>query len=65
MAVELRCDNRLHGVLTDDGQVEISCPSSFCGHKDGAVVIHTFDAITGDWIGTHIYKDPSTLKGAG
>lgn len=65
MAIELRCDKRLHGVLTD-GVIEISCRSALCGHRDGNVVIHRFDAITGEFLGTRDYKDPATLmKGAG
>lgn len=66
MGVELRCDKRLHGVLTDDGVLEISCRSALCGHVDGNVVIHRFDAHTGEFLGTRTYKDPATLmKGAG
>jgi hypothetical protein len=65
MGVELRCDKRLHGVLTDDGVLEVSCRSALCGHVDGAVVIHRFDCITGVLLGTSIYKDASELKGEG
>lgn len=57
--VELRCDKRLHGVLTDDGVLEVSCRSALCGHRDGVVVIHRFDTVTGELIGTKFYKDPS------
>jgi hypothetical protein len=59
MGVELRCGKRLHGVLTDDGYLEISCRSALCGHRDGVVVIHKFDAITGELINTMQYKDAS------
>lgn len=61
MVVELRCDKRLHGVLTDDGLIEISCRSSLCGHRDGVVVIHRFNAVTGEWLDTKRYKDPRQL----
>jgi hypothetical protein len=61
VTVELRCDKRLHGVLTDDGVLEVSCRSALCGHVDGAVVIHRFDAVTGELLGTNKYKDPATL----
>lgn len=57
MAVELRCGKRLHGVLTDSGVIEISCRSALCGHVDGVVVIHRFDATTGNLLGTRLYKD--------
>lgn len=65
MTVELRCNKRLHGVLTDDGMLEVSCRSALCGHKDGVVVIHRFDTVTGDLIDTKMYKDAILLKGAG
>jgi len=62
MGVELRCGKRLHGILTDDGVIEISCRSALCGHVDGNVVIHKFDAETGDFLGSKLYKDPNTLR---
>ena len=66
MAVELRCDKRLHGVLTDEGVLEISCRSALCGHRNGVVVIHQFDPVTGELLDTRYYKDPATLmEGAG
>lgn len=61
MAVELRCGKRLHGVLTDDGVLEVACRSALCGHVDGQVVIHRFDVATGALIDTQFYKDPSEL----
>jgi hypothetical protein len=60
--VELRCGKRLHGILTDDGVLEVSCRSSLCGHRDGVVVIHKFDAVTGQLIGTVKYKDPTAAR---
>lgn len=60
--VELRCDKRLHGVLTVDGVIEISCRSALCGHVEGAVVIHRFDAESGELLGTSLYKDPSSIE---
>lgn len=61
MSIELRCDKRLHGVLTDDGVLEISCRSALCGHRNGAVVIHRFDVESGVFLGTRVYKDPASL----
>ena len=60
--IELRCGKRLHGILTDDGVLEVSCRSALCGHRDGVVVIHRFDAVTGALIGTEFYKDPANRK---
>jgi hypothetical protein len=62
MGIELRCGKRLHGILTDDGVLEISCRSALCGHRDGVVVIHRFDTLTGELIGTTEYKDASELR---
>lgn len=53
---------RLHGILTDDGVLEISCRSALCGHRDGNVVIHRFDAKTGRLLDTKFYKDPDNLR---
>lgn len=62
MGVELRCGKRLHGLLTDDGVLEISCRSSLCGHRDGVVVIHRFDVSNGELIETKFYKDSQELR---
>jgi hypothetical protein len=57
--VELRCPNKLHGVLTDDGYLEVKCRSRACGAAPGEVVVyHRFDPLTGDLQGTHRYRDP-------
>lgn len=60
--VELRCGKRLHGILTDDGVLEVSCRSALCGHRDGVVVIHKFDMKTGALLGTVSYKDPTARR---
>lgn len=65
MAVELKCEKRLHAILTDDGVLEISCRSALCGHHDGNVVIHKFDAVTGEFLGTNKYRDYPTVKETG
>jgi hypothetical protein len=62
MEVELRCGKRLHGILTDDGVLEVSCRSALCGHRDGVVVIHKFDTTTGALLGTELYRDPAARK---
>jgi hypothetical protein len=62
MSVELRCGKRLHGVLTDDGVLEVSCRSALCGHTDGVLVIHRFDAETGALLDTSMYKDAQELR---
>lgn len=62
MGVELRCGKRLHGILTSDGVLEVSCRSALCGHRDGVVVIHRFDVNTGDLIDTKFYKDSTEVR---
>ena len=59
--MELRCENRLHGRLSEvDGRqaVEIQCRSDFCKGPERAVVLHFFDIHTGDLIATRRYKNP-------
>lgn len=65
--VELRCDKRLHAILTEGGVLEVSCRSALCGHADGVVVIHRFDVRPGTkdddrFMDTRLYKDTPTLK---
>lgn len=55
--MDLRCGAKKHGEL-DDGYVEIKCSSRFCGAGPGVVVIHRFDAATGDLRETLQFKDP-------
>lgn len=63
MGIELRCGKRLHGILNEDeGTVEIACRSALCGHRAGVLVIHKFDAETGELLGTKKYKDPLTVR---
>lgn len=54
--IELRCDNKLHGTISD-GVIEMRCRSKFCGHAAGTVVIHSFD-MEGNFLGTKQFKDP-------
>lgn len=65
--VELRCEKRLHAILTEDGVLEVSCRSALCGHADGVVVIHRFDVRpdTKDddrFMGTRRYREPNTMN---
>lgn len=65
--VELRCEKRLHAILTTDSILEVACRSALCGHKDGVVVIHRFDVRpdTKDddrYMGTRHYRDTSKFN---
>jgi hypothetical protein len=56
--MELRCENRLQGVLRPDGKLEIKCRDRYCGAASGFVVLHTFDVETGKLLYTERFKDP-------
>lgn len=59
--MELRCEHKLVGVLTDDGVLEVKCNSRFCGHEPGVVVIHRFSVEDGKLIETKRYKDTPVI----
>lgn len=54
---ELRCNGKLHGILTAN-TVEVKCGSKFCGAGNGVVVLHYFDAESGALLDTKFFKDP-------
>lgn len=55
--MELRCKHKLHGILIQDGILEIKCSSALCGKKPGVVVLHRFDVKTGQLVETRKFKD--------
>lgn len=55
--MDMRCNSKMHGRLTDDGLFEVSCGSAFCGKKPGVVVLHRFNVKTGELVETKKYKD--------
>ena len=60
--MNLHCGNKLHGVILDNGLVEVACQSRMCGKEAGNVVLHRFDPITGELIDTRRFKKPPTRK---
>jgi hypothetical protein len=60
--VELRCDSKLHGIVVDTGVVEVKCDSRFCGAQPGVTVLHRFDVVTGELVGTVKFKSPERRK---
>lgn len=58
--MELRCTSRLHGILTEEGLLEIKCRSSKCGARKGVVVMHYFDPETWELKDTRHFQDPIT-----
>lgn len=59
--MDLRCPSKKHGEI-DDSYVEIKCSSRFCGAGPGVVVIHRFDATTGELRETLQFKDPTRKR---
>jgi hypothetical protein len=55
--MELRCPAKKHGELAED-LIEVKCDSRFCGAAAGVVVIHRFDAHTGELVDTRQFKNP-------
>jgi hypothetical protein len=60
--MDLRCEAKKHGEI-DGNIVEIKCSSRFCGAGPGVVVIHRFDAETGELTETRRFKDPTRKEG--
>lgn len=59
--MDLRCESKKFGELTEDGQLEVKCPSKFCGAAPGIVVLHRFDALTGELLGSKRFRDPGPV----
>ena len=57
--MELRCPSKLHGILLEGGVIEVKCDSKFCGHEPGVVVLHRFNAQTGELMETLNFKNPT------
>jgi len=57
--MELRCPSKLHGILLEGGVIEVKCDSRFCGHVSGVVVLHRFNAQTGELLETLNFKNPT------
>lgn len=56
--MELRCDSKKFGELTEDGVLEVKCSSKFCGAAPAVVVLHRFDPLTGELLSTRRFRDP-------
>lgn len=59
---DIRCENKLHGILVDATTFEVKCDSRFCGARPGITVLHRFDIRTGAMIDTHRYISPGRSK---
>lgn len=58
--MELRCDHKKHGELIE-GVLEIKCSSRFCGQA-GTVIIHRWDALTGERLPDRRFADPVAAR---
>lgn len=58
---ELRCYNRLHGILVEGGRIEVKCTQKNCGARQGVVVLHYFDVTTGELVDTKRFADPAKV----
>lgn len=56
MRVDLRCENKLHGIMVEPHVLEVKCSSKFCGARPGVVRLHRFDVTTGELLGTKEYQ---------
>lgn len=56
---DLRCTNGILFARLGGGVIEVKCRSRRCGYEPGVVVLHRFDVLTGEIMGTEIFKDPA------
>lgn len=59
MSTELRCANKLFGLMLDDDNIEFKCDSRFCGAGGGWTVLHQINIHTGE-VTTSRFKNPPT-----
>lgn len=57
--MDLRCESgRKHAELIEPGVIEVKCTDRYCGATKGVIVLHRFNASTGDLIETKRYRNP-------
>lgn len=60
--MELRCPHRKFGEVTvsaiNDGEMEVTCPSRWCGKRPGVTVLHVFSTRTGELLKTRQFQSP-------
>jgi hypothetical protein len=64
--MDLRCPHRKFGEVTvpshDEGKIEISCPSRWCGRRSDVTVLHVFSTRTGELLSTRQFRTPEGGK---
>lgn len=58
--MDLRCPHGIKFGDLDDGVIEVKCRSARCGAGFGVVVLHQFNVVTGEFVGTKRFRDPVT-----
>jgi hypothetical protein len=62
-ATELRCGGGVLFGILEDGVLEVKCRERHhCGVRAGVVIIHRFDAVTGNLLDTKEYRDPEITE---
>lgn len=57
--MDVRCESSTkHFELVEPGVIEVKCHSKWCGARSGVVVLHRFDAFTGELIVTTKFAEP-------
>lgn len=64
--MDLRCSHRKFGEVTvpasNDAQIEVACPSRWCGKQPGVTVLHVFSTRTGELLTTRQFRNPQEGK---
>jgi len=64
--IELRCRSKKFGELIrpslDEGTIEFSCPSRWCGKRSDVTVLHAFSTATGKLLTTRQFRSPKGGK---
>jgi hypothetical protein len=55
--MDIRCESKKYAEI-NDGVIEIKCKSRWCGGGPGVVVIHRWDARTGEVLKDQRFKEP-------
>lgn len=56
--MDLRCPNGKKLAVLEGAVIELKCNRRDCGARPGVAVLHRFDAGSGEFIETLIFKDP-------
>jgi hypothetical protein len=61
--MDLRCPHRKFGEVLvpakNEGRLEVTCSSRWCGKREGVTVLHLFSTRTGELLGTRQFRTPT------